>query len=446
MDNAKRNISWVVDNGLCVGCGVCQDACPRSAIRVESDGSVFRPVVDAGLCINDKGCHRCRTVCPGEGVKLSQLANKLFDGQPNINDDPYIGKHIAYYSGYSNDYEIRHEGASGGMTSQFLIYLLEKGYIQGAVVTRFQKNKDFWIDTFVAKTKEDILSAKSSKYCPVTMAGIVKQLKQMEGKYAIVGLPCHLHGLRKVADCDKVFSEKVFAFVGLYCSCGRRFDLTRYVFESRNISLKDVDYFTYRRGAGMGKMYAKVMSVAEGKNGYQDCCSDSDSHPRIEERIYEDGYQNYYLALRSFFNIHRCMHCVDHFAELGDICFGDLHTGKYIEDKVGISSIVSRTQTMDDILHEMADENIITLDALSKEDLLSSQKYVKTKKHVNPAYMKIDGMFGHQTPQYDTPLATIPRYKALKSYLVKTSQMFVGKHKCLHWIIRLMVKDMRNWR
>ena len=100
MDNAKKNISWVVDNGLCVGCGVCQDACPKSAIRVESDGSVFRPVVDAGLCINDKGCHRCRTVCPGEGVKLSQLANKLFDGQPNINDDPYIGKHIAYYSGY----------------------------------------------------------------------------------------------------------------------------------------------------------------------------------------------------------------------------------------------------------------------------------------------------------------------------------------------------------
>lgn len=424
MNDKKKNISWVVDNGLCVGCGVCQDACPKSAIRVESDGSVFRPVVDAGLCINDKGCHRCRTVCPGEGVKLSQLANKLYDNQPNIEDDPYIGKHIAYYSGYSNDYEIRHEGASGGMTSQFLIYLLEKGYIQGAVVTRFQKNKDFWIDTFVAKTKEDILSAKSSKYCPVTMAGVVKQIKQMEGKYAIVGLPCHLHGLRKMAEIDKAFSEKVFAFVGLYCSCGRRFDLTRYVFESRGVSLGDVRFFTYRHGAGMGRMYAKLAANKEVK----------------------EAFQNYYLALRSFFNIHRCMHCVDHFAELGDICFGDLHIGEYIEDKVGISSVVTRTQKMDDILHKMADESIITLDALSKEDLLSSQKYVKTKKHVNPAYMKIDRLKGRETPIYDTTFQCVPLFKALKSYIVKTSQMFVGKHRSLHWIIRLMSKDMTNWK
>lgn len=424
MNDKKKNISWVVDNGLCVGCGVCQDACPKSAIWVESDGSVFRPVVDAGLCINDKGCHRCRTVCPGEGVKLSQLANKLYDNQPNIEDDPYIGKHIAYYSGYSNDYEIRHEGASGGMTSQFLIYLLEKGYIQGAVVTRFQKNKDFWIDTFVAKTKEDILSAKSSKYCPVTMAGVVKQIKQMEGKYAIVGLPCHLHGLRKMAEIDKAFSEKVFAFVGLYCSCGRRFDLTRYVFESRGVSLGDVRFFTYRHGAGMGRMYAKLAANKEVK----------------------EAFQNYYLALRSFFNIHRCMHCVDHFAELGDICFGDLHIGEYIEDKVGISSVVTRTQKMDDILHKMADESIITLDALSKEDLLSSQKYVKTKKHVNPAYMKIDRLKGRETPIYDTTFQCVPLFKALKSYIVKTSQMFVGKHRSLHWIIRLMSKDMTNWK
>lgn len=446
MDNVKKNISWVVDNDLCVGCGVCQDACPKSAISVESDGSVFRPVVNAKLCINDRGCHRCRTVCPGAEVKLTTLSEKVFNGQERMKEDPYIGKHIAYYSGYSNDYEIRHEGASGGMTSQFLIYLLEKGYIQGAVVTRFHQEKAFWVDTFVAKTKEEILTAKSSKYCPVTMAGVVRQIKKMDGKYAIVGLPCHLHGLRKMAEIDKAFSEKVFAFVGLYCSCGRRFDLTRYVFESRGVSLDDVRFFTYRRGAGMGKMYAKVTKSAAGKNGYQDCCNNSETQPRIKERIYEDGFQNYYLALRSFFNIHRCMHCIDHFAELADISFGDLHTGKYIEDKVGISSIVSRTQTMDDILHEMADKNIITLDSLSKEDLLSSQKYVKTKKHVNPAYMKIDGMFGRKTPQYDMPLAAIPIHKALKSYLVKTSQMFVGKHKYLYWIIRLMSKDMKNWK
>lgn len=446
MKNKIKNISWVVDHNLCVGCGVCQDACPKSAIRVESDGSVFRPVVDYSLCINDKGCHRCRMVCPGEGVKLAQLSEKYFNNQDGIKDNPYIGKHIAHYSCYSNNFEIRHEGASGGMTSQFLIYLLERGYIQGAVVTRFCKDNDFWVDTFVAKSKEDILSAKSSKYCPVTMAGVVKQIKQMDGKYAIVGLPCHLHGLRKMAEIDKTFSSRVFAFVGLYCSCGRRYDLTRYVFESRGIHLNDVHFFTYRHGAGMGKMYAKVMKNAEGKNGYQDCCSNSETHPNIEEQKYEDGFQNYYLSLRSFFNIHRCMHCIDHFAELGDICFGDLHTGKYLDDKVGISSVVTRTKEMDNILNDMANEKVITLETVTEEDLLNSQKYVKIKKHSNPVYMRIDHLLGWEVPKYDVTFHCVPMHQAIKSYLVKTSQMFIGKHKCFHWMIKLMSKDMKNWR
>ena len=439
------NIRYIVRNNLCVGCGVCQDACPQKAITVEAVNGVFRPIVDEEKCINSKGCHRCRMVCPGGGVKLSDLANKYFGGEAGIKDDPYIGKHIAYYYGYSNDYDIRHEGASGGMASQFLVYLLEKGYIEGAVVTRFRKDHAFWVDTFIAKTKEDILTAKSSKYCPVTMAGLATLLKGLDGKFAIVGLPCHLHGLRKLAEVDKKFASKIFSYVGLYCSCGRRFSLTEYVFKSRGIDMKDVNSFTYRRGAGMGKMHAEVSCVAEGKNGYQDC-SNSETLPHKEERIYEEGFQNYYLSLRSYFNIHRCMHCIDHFAELGDICFGDLHTGIYIEDKIGISSMVTRTKLMDDILHAMASDGVVTIGNVTKEDLLNSQKYVMTKKHLNPAYMKIDSMMGRKIPEYDVALHTRSIHKAFKGYLVKTAQMFVGNHKSLHWLVRLMSKDMKNWK
>lgn len=442
----KSNISYIVKNNLCVGCGVCQDACPQKAITVEATNGVFRPKVDATKCVNEKGCHRCRMVCPGGGIKLSELANKYFGSEVGIKDNPYIGKYIAYYSGYSNNYEVRHESASGGMTSQFLVYLLEKGYIQGAVVTRFNKNKAFWVDTFIAKSKDDILSAKSSKYCPVTMAGLATNLKLMDGKFAIVGLPCHLHGLRKLAEVDKKLSNKIFAYVGLYCSCGRNFSLTEYVFNSRGIDMKNVKSFTYRRGAGMGKMLAEVALDTEDKKGYQDYYSNSETLPHNEIRIYEEGYQNYYLSLRSYFNLHRCMHCIDHFAELGDICFGDLHTGKYIEDQVGISSMVTRTEQMDSILHKMAKEGVVTIEPADKEDLLNSQKYVKTKKHLNPAYMRIDKIRGRIVPEYDIALQMTPLHKALKGYIVKTAQMFIGKYKSLHWIVRFMSKDMKNWK
>ena len=60
--------------------------------------------------------------------------------------------------------------------------------------------------------------------------------------------------------------------------------------------------------------------------------------------------------------------------------------------------------------------------------------------------MKIDRLMGRETPIYDTTFQCVPLFKALKSYIVKTSQMFVGKHRSLHWIIRLMSKDMTNWK
>lgn len=427
MGEQLQNISWIVRHELCVGCGICQDICPKKAIQIKSVNGLFNPVVNENICINNKGCYRCRTVCPGGGVKLVELSKNAFGTEEEIKRDQYIGQYISCYSGYSNDYNLRYYGASGGMVSQFLIYLLEEGYIQGAVVTRFSKEKEFWVDTFVAKNRKEILSAKSSKYCPVTMAGLSTQLKQLEGKYAIVGLPCHLHGLRKLAEIDKKFSEKIFAFIGLYCSCGRNFSLTEYVFKSRGIDLEDVDFFTYRQESGMGKM------LAIGKQNEKD----------FKMNI---PFQDYYLTLRSYFNVRRCMHCVDHFAELGDICFGDIHTGKYIDDKIGISSMVTRNKCMDDILQNMAKEGVVTICPVSKEELLNSQKYVKTKKHLNPSYMKIDHLLGKEIPDYDVVFQAMPICKVFKSYIVKIVQMFIGRHKKLHWLVKLMSKDMKNWK
>ena len=161
---------------------------------------------------------------------------------------------------------------------------------------------------------------------------------------------------------------------------------------------------------------------------------------------HEEPFQDYYLSLRSFFNVRRCMWCVDHFAELGDICFGDLHVGKYIGTEKGISSIVARSSEMDEILRKMEKEDIVSLEELPITDLLDSQQFVKTKKHINPAYMQIDRALGRNIPEYDLAFSPVQTIKALKSYIIKTAQMFVGRHKSLHRLIRLGRKNMRGWK
>jgi Formate hydrogenlyase subunit 6/NADH:ubiquinone oxidoreductase 23 kD subunit (chain I) len=53
---------YICDQSDCVGCGVCADICPRSAIKMDMDDSGFLfPSVDSSCCI---GCERCSSVCP----------------------------------------------------------------------------------------------------------------------------------------------------------------------------------------------------------------------------------------------------------------------------------------------------------------------------------------------------------------------------------------------
>lgn len=84
----KKNISYTVENDLCLGCGICQDACPLHAIEVKAIKGTFSPIVNEEICANGKGCHRCFDICPGVGINLKQIAKNNFN-QDNINYDTY---------------------------------------------------------------------------------------------------------------------------------------------------------------------------------------------------------------------------------------------------------------------------------------------------------------------------------------------------------------------
>lgn len=413
----RKTIEHTRVHNLCLGCGICSDSCTKGAIKIQEDNGQYIPSLEKEKCID---CGRCLKVCPGIGVKLMGIAKEKF-ATDTTKEHNLIGRYETAYSGYANDYDTRYHGASGGLLTAFIAYLLDKKYISSAVVAENNITQPFLNKAVLVHDSKELYKARSSKYCPVMYESIVKQVKEEEGKVVIVGLPCIMQGFRKYEVTDKRFREKIFGYFGLYCSCGRSFNLTEYVFKTRGINAKNLTYFQYRDEGCLGYLVAR-------------------ENQQQQDRVTREPFQGYYHPLRSFFIPHRCLLCIDHYAELADVSFGDIHYGKYKEDKVGVNSVVIRNKQFDGLLKEAAENGYLTIDDLSEEELVKCQASAPKKKGRTGGILKFRKMVGLKNPEYDVTLTKFVFWKSVAYYIFAQCQRFVGRRRSLWGIIKLMYK------
>lgn len=395
---------------MCTGCGICEDVCPKHCITIQRVNGEHRPVVDEGAC---NKCGKCLRVCPGVGIEFQKFQPES-DGQKT---DKYIGKYVGLHTGYSLDEDIRYHSASGGMVSQFLIYLLNKKVIDGVVVTGY-KEDHITPYSYIARTREEIINARSSKYCPVALNKVGNEIASFtEGKYVIVGTPCHIQGFRKRMAIDRKLRERVVGLFAIYCSSGRTFNGQDYIFSHYGVSKESIKYFAYRDNGCLGNLTITA-----------------------NKEISVPFTQYYGVMLRSFFKPHRCLTCIDHYGELADVCFGDIHIPPYDEDKVGISSWITRAGFWEEQFRNAVRDGYIKMDDVDAETLNRSQAtMLYPKKRRAMAVMTMDRMLGRKVPQYDRPLDK-PTIKDYISEIVCHCQRFVGRRKCMWWLIEILNK------
>lgn len=398
------SVAFCAKYNLCTGCGVCSDACLNNAISIEKIEWLNKPVIDVSKCKNDKGCSRCFDVCPGHGIDLKARNCDLFDKNEALKDEQ-IGLYQECFIAHSCDEEIRYHAASGGCTSTFLIYLLERGYINGAVVTRFSTDDPFKPEPFIATTKEEILQAKSSKYIPVSMNGIATKVKAFEGKVAVVGIPCHIQGFRKLASLDKKFSEKIFAYIGLFCSSFNDDRSIDRICKMHSINKPQVSNFTFRDEGCMGVLKATY------KNG----------------SVCRVPYSKYKAPLRSFYKPERCLSCIDHFAKLADISFGDISVLPYSNDKIGSNSVVVRSNDIDKIFNDALAQNQISAQKVDVSEIKRGQVILPYRESVFIGVQKIRLFLGLPVVKYDFEFKQKASFKSVLLVAKYKIQRFLKK-------------------
>lgn len=316
---SEGTISSVVEDNLCTGCGTCVALCPNEAIRmvIDEKKGIYVPELDEGKCNN---CGICFKVCPGHEVDFKGLNLEIFGTEP---EDILIGNYLNCYTGHATDYDIRYNSSSGGLVTALLIHALEGGIIDGALVTRMKKNNPLEPEPFIARTKEAIISASKSKYCPVPANIALKEILESEEgeRFAVVGLPCHINGIRKAEQINKTLKEKISLHIGIFCGHSSNFLGTEFLLSRSRIKKEDVKNLSYRGGGWPGSLKIRLQ--------------------RSEMLMPYPDWWNSSFGLY-FFAPTRCLLCSDGVCELADISFGDAWLPELSDDKIGKSIIISK--------------------------------------------------------------------------------------------------------
>ena len=344
-----QSIKSVVKDELCTGCGTCVGVCPNNAVEMVIDHrkGIYIPQLDEERCNN---CGICYQVCPGHSVDFRELNQDIFGKEP---DDILLGNYFNCYTGHATDYDIRYNSSSGGLVTTLLIYALEEGIIDGALVTRMKRDNPLEPEPFIARTREEIIEASKSKYCPVPANIALKEiLESKKGeKFAVVGLPCHLHGIRKAEQVNKKLKERIVLHLGIFCNHAPNFWGTELLLKRMKVKKEEVIKLDYR-----GEGWPGCMKISR-KGG--------------ELLLLLPDYWSFVGS--EFFTPARCLMCCDQASELADISFGDAWLPELNSDKVGKSVIVSRTTIGEQLLEKARDKNLIELNRVTVTEVKQSQ-------------------------------------------------------------------------
>lgn len=350
-----KTIVIVGKQGLCTGCGTCVGICPSDSVEMvlDREKGIYVPRLDGEEC---NRCGLCFEVCPGHALDLSQLNLEVFGKEP---DDISLGNYISCYTGYATDYNIRYNSASGGLVTALLIFALEEGMIDGAVVTRMKKDRPLEPEPFVARTREEIITAAGSKYCPVPANVVLREILQNGGKYAVVGCGCHLWGIRRAEMINQKLEERVALHIGIFCSGAPKFTATEFLLSRWKIALDKITLLEYRGKGWPGNM---SLHLEDGKTKVV-------------------PYPGYWNAPPSLFFTSKCKACLDWYARLSDVSFGDAWLPEVKQsDEVGTSIVISRTKYGEHALQQMLYKNRIELHAISADSVVQSQEGLSPKK------------------------------------------------------------------
>ncbi|HLB73756.1 MAG TPA: Coenzyme F420 hydrogenase/dehydrogenase, beta subunit C-terminal domain, partial [Sedimentisphaerales bacterium] len=350
-------IALVVKKKACCGCGGCTVICPASCIELVYGERYNYAQVDARECIK---CGKCLEVCPG--------AFLLAGTDPGFCDEPAKESYDCRLICAADD-AIRLDASSGGFITGLILHLMDKGLVDGGIVAKCEGEKPLVAKSFIATDRESLLSARGSKYAPVSSCTALTEVLERPGRYVFVGTPCMVQALRRLQKLMPKLNDRVVLAVAMVCSgMASRLSTKAYI-EQSGVNPADVRRICYRGGGWPGRF--RIF-------GEKDVL--------LTDRPYLDGAPIRAVAPDHYL---RCWNCMDHWGRFADIAVSDPWTQEMIEnERKGKSAIMVRTERGRDAVASAIDSGDMIAESITVEDMLGYNKHlVIDSEHARHGWM-----------------------------------------------------------
>lgn len=347
---------------------------------------------------------------PDLGLSYPELNNFVFGRNP----ESYLtGKIKRPFVGYAESDEIRIGGASGGVISQMLIHLLETKQIAGAIMLRLRRDIPYLAEPFIARTRQDVMSASGSIYTESSPLTILSELENEVGPLAFVGLPDHVAAVRKLQQLQHPSVKTIKYIFGPYTGTIMRFEALESYLASQDASLSDVTSLSYRAGEWPGYLEIKLRTG------------------RVLRA--EKFYYNYLIP---FFITQRSSRlAVDFTNELTDISVGDAWAPEYEKKRGGYSVILARSTKGLELLESMQRKKLVTLTPVSHEKVVEMHAHmIDFKKRGTFIRMQWRALRGRENPSFGYKPEVIPFSRYLVEVII-SGLFFIGNLSASHWLI-----------
>lgn len=356
----------VVSGNYCIGCGACASL-KKSPISMELDDyGRIAPKINISKD-STTFSESVLEVCPfsDKSMNETQIAEKLYASNRDINYDNKLGYHLATYAGYVNEGSYRDNGSSGGMGTWLAMELMDRNLIDGVihihqreVTTSDRRLFHYQLST----TKDEILTSAKSRYYPIELSEMMNLIRERDGRYLIVGIPCFIKAVRLLCLNDTLLNERIKFCVGLICGhlkSTRFAEMFAWQLGIEPNNLKKIDFRTKLSDYGASQYGVTVSGLID--NEYQEIVS-----PPVHKLF----GTNWGLG---FFKYEACDYCDDVVAETADVTIGDAWLPQYLEEYKGTNVVIVRNQLLNDIINQAVISKRLFFDVLDAKEVIKSQ-------------------------------------------------------------------------